>query len=75
MKITPRICHRCGTEMVENCYIQIESLHSPGRAVIKKDSDKLFDPTLGEPRVAICPNCGEISWYVPPYNLSKKLKD
>jgi len=70
MKIEPRICHRCGTEMAENCYPCVTG----GALAIKVDSKKLFDPSLGAPYVAVCPNCGEISWYVDPAMLAV-LKD
>lgn len=70
MKVEPRICHRCGTEMTEKCYPYFVS----SSLAIRVDSQKLFDPSMGTPYIAVCPNCGEISWYIPPQELHK-LKD
>lgn len=62
-----RTCLRCGTEMLENCYITIQGhADSP---VIKQDTGKLFSTNLGGPEFALCPHCGEISWYMNPVYL------
>ena len=66
MEKTKRTCLRCGTEMVENCYVCVTGSYG---LTIKVNSDKLFDPNLGTPYIAVCPSCGEISWYVPPQEL------
>ena len=64
-----RKCIRCGTEMKENCY---HMLGGHGTSIIiKQSSDKLFDVSFGEPSVAVCPSCGEVSWYL---NDVSKLK-
>ena len=71
MEETKRTCLRCGTEMLENCFISI-----PGRSglingyfFVKQDTGKLFSAEVGEPSFAVCPNCGEISWYLEPVYL------
>ena len=57
-----RNCVRCGTKMIDNCGIKVKGA-SYG-IVITVDRDKLFTGRIGEPRVAICPKCGEISIYI-----------
>lgn len=57
-----RKCIRCQSEMVENCSIKIEGV---GNSIIMVTDDKrLFSNRIGKPKVAICPNCGEVSIYV-----------
>ena len=57
-----RKCIRCGSEMKENCAIKVEGMAYG--IVMSTDSDKIFGGRIGEPRVAICPKCGEVSIYV-----------
>ena len=57
-----RTCVRCGTEMKENCTIQVEG--AGYGIVMSSDESKLFSGRIGKPKVAICPKCGEVSIYV-----------
>ncbi len=57
-----RKCIRCGAEMKEGC--QIMSEFSIYGIVLSKDEDKMLRGRLGRPKVAICPECGEVSMYV-----------
>lgn len=70
-----RTCLRCGTEMLENCYI----IGTGGRSVtprfdIKQDTGKLFPTELGDVMFGLCPKCGEISWYLKPVYLEDLKK-
>ena len=56
-----RTCLRCQTEMIEHCDIKIEGA---GNGVVLAASTKVFAERLGKPKVAICPNCGEVSLYI-----------
>ncbi|HBD65377.1 MAG TPA: nucleic acid-binding protein [Clostridiales bacterium] len=57
-----RKCARCQTEMVENCSIKVEGA---GYGVVMAIDDKhLFSKRIGKPKVAICPDCCEVSIYV-----------
>lgn len=57
-----RECIRCQTEMIENCSIKVEGA---GYGIVMATSGKrLFANRIGKPKVAICPNCGEVSIYV-----------
>ena len=57
-----RKCIRCGSEMKEGCTIKIEG--AGYGIVMSSDENKLFGSRLGKPKVAICPECGEVSIYV-----------
>lgn len=64
-----RKCIRCGTEMKENCAIKI---HGAGyKIVMSTEKDKLFKGRIGEPKVAICPECGEVSIYIEDTSVLK----
>ena len=57
-----RKCIRCGSEMKENCAIKIEG--AAYGIVMSSDEKKLFGSRIGQPKVAICPKCGEVSIYI-----------
>ena len=57
-----RKCIRCGTEMKENCGIKVQG--AGYGIVITDDESKWFGGRMGSPKVAICPNCGEVSIYI-----------
>ena len=57
-----RVCLRCKTEMVENCAFKLEG--AGYGIVMATDDKKLFANRIGRPKVAICPNCGEVSVYI-----------
>ena len=60
-----RKCIRCGADMVEDCYHEILTTNgAKGEVVLKKSEGKLFNTRLGEASIAVCPSCGEISWYL-----------
>lgn len=57
-----RKCVRCKIGMVENCSIKVEGA---GYGIVMAIDDKqLFSKRIGKPKIAICPNCGEVSIYV-----------
>ena len=57
-----RKCIRCGAEMREDCAIKVEG--AGYGIVLSYDAGKLFGGRIGQPRVAICPECGEVSIYL-----------
>ena len=63
-----RKCIRCKTEMVENLDVKVD-MQGYG---IKITRDGVFGDTVQKPKVAVCPNCGEISLYIE--NTSKLKK-
>lgn len=62
-----RKCIRCGSEMKENCDIRVQG--GGYGIVLSSDQNKLFGGRMGNPKVAICPKCGEVSIYLE--NLDK----
>lgn len=65
-----RKCIRCGSEMIENCAIKVEA--SVYSIVLASDENKVFGGRLGIPKVAICPECGEVSIYLDDVEKLKK---
>ena len=64
-----RICIRCGTEMKEDCTIKIQG--AGYGIVMSTEKNKLFKGRIGEPNVAICPECGEVSIYIEDNSVLK----
>ena len=63
-----RKCIRCHAEMIENYDIKVQGA---GYGIVLAASEKIFADRLGKPKVAVCPDCGEISIYIED---SSKLK-
>lgn len=57
-----RKCIRCGAEMKEECGIRVEG--TGYGIVLASDENKLFGGRKGKPKVAVCPECGEVSIYL-----------
>ena len=57
-----RKCLRCGAEMKENCDLRVQG--AGYGVVLSTDESKLFGGRIGKPKVAVCPQCGEISLYL-----------
>lgn len=57
-----RICIRCNGTMVEGCGIKVKG--GAYRIVLTDDENKWWGGRIGTPKVAVCPNCGEISIYL-----------
>ena len=53
---------RCASEMKENCAIKVEG--AGYGIILSSDENKLFGGRMVKPKVAICPNCGEVSVYM-----------
>lgn len=64
-----RVCIRCKSEMVEQCDIKVQGA---GYGVVLTSNEKVFSERLGKPKIAICPNCGEVSIYMDDVNKLKK---
>lgn len=57
-----RKCIRCNVAMIEDCGIKVKGA-SYG-IVLTDDENKWFGGRMGEPKVAICPKCVEVSIYL-----------
>lgn len=55
-----RSCLRCKCEMIEDVDIKVD-MQGYGIKVTKKG---VFGDTIQKPKVAVCPQCGEISMYL-----------
>lgn len=64
-----RNCIRCQAKMVENCDIKIQGA---GYGIVLSSNEKIFAERLGKPKVAICPDCGEVSIYIEDVDKLKK---
>lgn len=64
-----RECIRCKSEMVEHCDLKVQGA---GYGVVLTSNEKVFSERLGKPKIAICPNCGEVSIYIDDVNKLKK---
>ena len=57
-----RNCLRCGGSMQEGCTVKVEG--AGYGVVLSTEENKLFSGRIGKPRVAVCPQCGEVSIYL-----------
>ncbi len=57
-----RNCLRCGTQMQEDCTVKVEG--AGYGVVLSTEESKIFSGRIGKPKVAICPECGEVSIYL-----------
>lgn len=68
-----RICRQCQCEMIEGFDVKVEGVFY---GIEIANNTRLFSKTIEKPKVAICPNCGEISLYVVNIDeIKKKLKN
>lgn len=64
-----RKCFRCDCEMIENCDIKVQG---GAYGITIASSEKVFADRIGKPKVAVCPDCGEVSIYIEnPQKLKK----
>lgn len=56
--------------MKENCSVKIEG-EGFYYMEISSDDKKIFGNKIGNPKAAVCPNCGEISFYIEDVNKVK----
>ena len=57
-----RRCVRCNIAMVENCGIKVKG--AAYGLVLTDDQNKWWGGRMEQPKVAICPQCGEVSIYL-----------
>ena len=57
-----RRCVRCNTEMIDNCGIKVKG--AAYGLVLTDDENKWWGGRMEQPKVAICPKCGEVSIYL-----------
>lgn len=57
-----RNCLRCGGPMQEGCAVKVEG--AGYGVVLSTEENKIFSGRIGKPKVAVCPECGEVSIYL-----------
>ncbi|EHL18001.1 hypothetical protein HMPREF9630_01257 [Peptoanaerobacter stomatis] len=67
-----RKCIRCDMEMVEDCELVIWGFGSEYIQIKSNKKKRAFSGDLATPKVAVCPNCGEVSIYI---ENTSKLKE
>ena len=65
-----RKCVRCNIAMVENCGIKVKG--AAYGLVLTDDESKWWGGRMEQPKVAICPQCGEVSIYLENVDKLKK---
>jgi len=50
--------------MKEGFWAKVEGTHILGGSLYLNSGGEIFPTTIGRPKAAICPNCGEVSWYI-----------
>ena len=68
-----RKCHRCDAEMQEGFSLQASGVLFGGIEITHGTG--LFAKWNGKPKVAICPECGEVSLYIGNINDISKRED
>ena len=63
-----RKCVRCNTEMNEEMEIKVD-MQGYGISLTRKG---IFGKKIEKPQIAVCTNCGEISFFIDDINLLKK---
>ena len=64
-----RNCLRCGAAMKEGCAVKVAG--AGYGIVLSSDAKKVFGGRMGEPKVAVCPSCGEVSLYLEQVEKQK----
>lgn len=68
-----RICCRCESKMIEGFDIKVEGA---GYGIKVATGTGVFANRIEKPKVAVCPNCGEISLYIINLdNIADKSKE
>ena len=57
--------------MKENCAVKVEG--AGYGIILSSDESKLFGGRMRKPKVAICPECGEVSIYLDDVERLKNL--
>lgn len=60
-----RICQQCQTEMVEDCSVSVE--FDISGIVVTQKRKGLFKNVSEKVKAAVCPNCGNVSFYVEDF--------
>ncbi|MCM3704733.1 MULTISPECIES: hypothetical protein [Cytobacillus] len=62
-----RMCNQCQTEMITDCRATVES--DLAGIKISQKRKGLFKNVSAKAKAAVCPNCGNVSFYVEDYQV------
>jgi len=65
-----RICNQCQTEMIEECKVTVEGDLSGIK--ISQKGKGLFNNISAKTKAAVCPDCGNIAFYIDEYKKFKR---
>lgn len=58
-------CNQCQNEMIKDCTVNVEG-GMYGIKITKKVKG-LFNNVSAKPKAAVCPNCGNVAFYIEEY--------
>ena len=61
-----RVCSKCGIDMILDCevYTRVSTTPNEGLGIKKKNDKGLFNYVHKAVKVAVCPKCGTIEYYI-----------
>lgn len=65
-----RICHQCQTEMIKDCKVNVE--YDLSGITISQKRKGLFNNVSAKTKAAVCPNCGNVAFYIDDYQIFNK---
>lgn len=65
-----RICNQCQTEMINDCKVSVE--YDLSGITISQKRKGLFKNVSAKTKAAVCPNCGNVAFYIDDYHLFTK---
>ncbi|WP_310362994.1 nucleic acid-binding protein [Neobacillus drentensis] len=58
-------CNQCQSEMLEDCYVTVQG--GMYGIKIRKKGKGLFNRVSAIPKAAVCPNCGNVHFYIDEF--------
>ncbi|MEH6996126.1 hypothetical protein V7075_26065 [Neobacillus drentensis] len=65
-----RICNQCQTEMIKDCKVNVE--YDLSGITISQKRKGLFKNVSAKTKAAVCPNCGNVAFYIDDYQIFNK---
>jgi hypothetical protein len=65
-----RICNQCQTAMINDCNVNVE--YDVSGITISQKRKGLFKNVSAKTKAAVCPNCGNIAFYIEEYEKFNK---
>ncbi|WP_156424298.1 hypothetical protein [Bacillus sp. FJAT-27445] len=65
-----RNCHQCQTEMIKDCKVNVE--YDLSGITISQKLKGFFNSVSAKTKAAVCPNCGNVAFYIDEYKKFNK---